>query len=164
MRSRTIIRITFSAALLCLISSWAAAQSLIQLKSVAEVDVVTVDPTGKKQVRRVPAANVVSGQEVIFTTYFENVSSKLAENAVIINPIPENMVYKENSVMGAGTRIAFSIDGGNTYDSPSRLFVIDAAGRKFPMQPRDYTHIRWTFEAPVPPGARGRVSYRAFLK
>ncbi len=164
MRPRTIMLIAIATPLLCLVATWTAAQRLIQLKSVAEVESVTVDKDGKKTVHRVQATNVMTGQEVIFTTYYENVSNEVAENSVIVNPIPANMVYEENSAMGAGTQITFSIDGGNTYDIPSRLFVFDAAGRKFPVQPGDYTHIRWTFEAPLPPGAKGKVSYRAILK
>lgn len=164
MYPRTLMMTAMVMTLLLMPAVRATAQGHIQLKNVAEVEKVTVDAEGKKMIQRLPAAKVLPGQEVIFTTYFENVSREVADNAVIINPIPENMIYRENSAMGAGTIITFSVDGGKTYDVPSKLFVFDAAGRQFPVRAQDYTHIRWIFDAPLPPGAKGKVSFRAILK
>lgn len=150
--------------LVALSASWALAQGHIQLKSAAEVEKEVFNEEGKKVIQRVPAAKVLPGQEVIFTTFYENISKKVVENAVITNPVPEHMIYKENSAQGAGTRITFSVDGGKTYDAPAKLMVVDAAGRQFPARPQDYTHIRWTFESPLRSGAKGEVSFRAILK
>jgi uncharacterized repeat protein (TIGR01451 family) len=140
------------------------AQGRVQLKSVVEVEQEGFNPQGEKIIRRVPAAGVVPGQEVIFTTTYENTGSQDAENAVITNPLPEHMLYQTGSARGAGTLITFSVDGGQTYHSPAKLIIRDAAGREYPARPRDYTHIRWTFEKPLPPGAKGEVSFRAILK
>ncbi len=140
------------------------AQGHIQLRSVAEVDKAVVNEEGKKEVERLPAEKVLPGSEVIFTTYYENTGKEMVENAVITNPVPEHMVYSEGSAQGAGTRIAFSVDNGQSYDIPARLFIFDAAGRKFPARVQDYTHIRWTFDKPLPSGAKGEVSFRAILK
>ena len=150
--------------LVALMATWAYAQGHIQLKSVAQVEKEVFSQEGKKEVRREPAAKVLPGNEVIFTTFYENTSKEVAENAVITNPMPEHMIYTENSAQGKGTRITFSVDGGKTYDVPARLFIFDASGRKFPARPRDYTHIRWTFGEPLPPGAKGEVSFRAILQ
>ena len=151
--------------LVTLTASWACAQQgHIQLKSVAEVEKEVVSQDGKRELQRMPAATVVPGDEIIFTTMYENIGPKRAENAVITNPIPEHMLYQEGSAEGEGTRVAFSVDGGKAYDLPGNLFVFDASGRKFPARTQDYTHIRWTFENPLPSGTKGKVRFRAVLK
>lgn len=149
-----------------LTAAWALAQGKghIQLTSTAEQEKEVFNEEGKKELRRLPAAKVVPGDEIIFTTNYENVSPENAENVVITNPIPKHMTYKAHSAAGAGTRITFSADGGKTYDLPANLFTYDSSGRQFPAQVQDYTHIRWTFEKPLPSGATGEVSFRAILE
>jgi len=144
--------------------SRAQSKDHIQLTSKAEVEQEAFNAEGKKEINRVPAAKVVPGSEVIFTTTYVNTSKEKAEKAVITNPLPEHMVYKENSVQGKGTQITFSIDNGKSFNIPAKLFVFDAAGRKFPARPQDYTHIRWELQTPLQPGAAGEVSFRAILK
>ncbi len=136
----------------------------IQLTSKAQIEKEVFDTEGRKEVKRMPATKVVPGSEVIFTTAYENVSKETAEKAVITNPVPEHMIYSENSARGAGTRITFSIDNGQSFNVPPKLFVVDAAGRKFPARSEDYTHIRWQIRKPLPSGAKGEVSFRAILK
>ncbi len=150
--------------LVALTAVWAHAQGQIQLTSVAEVEVERFNQEGKKEVQRVKATKVLPGNEVIFTTLYENTGKEAAENAVITNPMPEHMIYTQNSARGMGTMITFSVDGGKTYDAPAKLFIFDASGRKFPARPQDYTHIRWSFGDPLPPGAKGEVSFRAILQ
>jgi uncharacterized repeat protein (TIGR01451 family) len=145
-------------------ASWAQSKGHIKLTSVAEVEKEVFNQEGKKVIKRVPASKVLPGSEVIFTTRYENVSKQKAENAVITNPVPEHMLYKQNSAGGTGARVMFSIDNGKSYNIPNQLFIMDAAGRKFPARPKDYTHIRWTFKNPLPSGAKGEVSFRAILK
>lgn len=164
MKARGIWIICLAVLLALPVASWAQSKGHIVLASVAEVENEVFNPEGKKVIERVPAAKVLPGSEVIFTTRYENVSKEKAENAVITNPMPEHMLYKRRSARGAGARVMFSVDNGKSYNIPSQLFVMDAAGRKFPAQPKDYTHIRWTFENPLPSGAKGEVSFRAILK
>lgn len=164
MRTKRVIISAIMAVTVLLTASWAQAQGHIQLKSVAEVEKETLNAAGQKEIQRVPADKVVPGTQVLFTTYYENISKEVAQNTVITNPIPEHMRYTENSAQGAGGRITFSIDGGKTYETPAKLFVVDSAGRKFPARIQDYTHIRWTFENPLPSGAKGAVSFRAILE
>jgi uncharacterized repeat protein (TIGR01451 family) len=148
--------------------TWTQAQAgtkgHIKLTSTAWQEKQVFNQEGKKELKRVPAAKVLPGDEVIFTISYENIGKESAENAQITDPIPEHMVYTQDSVEGADARITFSADGGKTYHIPGKLFVFDAAGRQFPARPQDYTHIRWTFEKPLPPGAKGEVSFRAILK
>ena len=146
------------------IAGWAQPNGHIELISAAEIEKEVFNTEGKKEVKRLPATKVVPGSEVIFTTTYKNVSKEKADQAVITNPVPEYMVYSENSALGTGTEITFSIDNGKSFNIPAKLFVFDAAGRKFPARPKDYTHIRLEIRKPLPSGARGEVSFRAILK
>lgn len=143
-------------------SAWA--QGHIKLTSVAEMEKAVFNQEGQKVIQRIPAARVVPGSEVIFTSHYENTSGETADKAVITDPIPEHMLYKDGSAQGNGSRITFSVDNGKSYNIPGKLFVFDAAGRPYPASPKDYTHIRWTIENPLAPGAKGSVSFRAILK
>jgi uncharacterized repeat protein (TIGR01451 family) len=152
------------AALIGAAAAWAQVEGHINLISRAEVEKEVLGPDGSKQLQRVPAAQVIPGTQVIFTTAYENTSDQVAENAVITNPLPEHMLYMEGTALGAHARITFSVDQGNSFAIPSDLFIMDAAGRKYPALAKDYTHVRWTIERPLPPGAVGEVSFRAVLQ
>lgn len=140
------------------------AQGHIKLTSMAHVEKEVVNEQGKKEFRKVLAEKVIPGTEVIFTTYYENISDEAVENAVITNAVPQHMIFQEGSVRGNGTRVNYSIDGGKSYDAPANLFIFDGSGRKFAARPQDYTHIRWTFDSPLPSGAKGEVSFKAVLR
>jgi uncharacterized repeat protein (TIGR01451 family) len=157
-------RVILTLMLLLIIPAAALAQGSIQLRSVAQVEKKVMNAEGKIEVKRVPAAKVVPGTEVIFSQHYENIGDNTAENALITNPIPGHMVYKAGSASGSGTHITFSVDNGKSYNIPAKLFVFDASGRKYPAGPKDYTHIRWAFENPLPSGAKGTVSFRAILE
>ena len=163
MKART-IWIIWMALVLSAPPAWAQPNGHIQLTSKAEIEKEVFNSEGKKEVKRVPAAKVVPGTVVIFTTTYKNVSEEYAENTIITNPVPAHMIYAENSASGSGTRITFSIDNGQSFNIPAKLFVFDAAGRKFPARPQDYTHIRWEMNHPLPSGTMGEVSFRAILK
>jgi uncharacterized repeat protein (TIGR01451 family) len=164
MKAKSIWIIWLAVLLALPVASWAQSRGHVKLSSVAELEKEVFNQEGKKVIQRVPAAKVLPGSEVIFTTRYENVSKEKAENAVITNPVPEHMLYQQKSAQGAGTQVTFSIDNGKSYNIPNQLFVLDAAGRKFPARPKDYTHIRWAFKNPLPSGAKGEVSFRAILK
>jgi uncharacterized repeat protein (TIGR01451 family) len=135
----------------------------IELKVVAEQELVTVDADGERQVTRVPAAKVVPGDEVIYTVTYENVGEKAAGSVVITNPIPEHMQYKDKSASGTGTAITFSVDGGKAYDTPGNLKVLDENGEEVPAKSSDYTHVRWRLEDPLAAGSQGSVNFKAIL-
>lgn len=136
----------------------------IELKSIAEVEIEDFNAEGQKVVKRVPAAKVVPGSEVIYTNLYTNVGSEAAAKVVITNPIPQHMQYLPASAQGVDTAITFSIDGGQTYDAPDRLMVVQADGTKRQATPTDYTHIRWARQKALDAGKNGQVSFRARLE
>lgn len=146
-------------------TTWAFAQGThIELTTVAEVEKEVLNAAGQKTIQRIPATSILPGETVIFITHYRNTGTKVAENAVITNPIPEHMIFQRGSASGVNTVITYSIDGGKSYHKPEELIVVDKAGRRFPARPQDFTHIRWKFVKSLPPGAAGNVSFRATLR
>ncbi len=91
----------------------------IELKSIAQVEVEDFNAEGQKVLKRIPAAKVVPGNEVIYTNTYTNVGSEAADKVVITNPVPEHMQYLPASAQGTDTAITFSIDGGKPTMRPT---------------------------------------------
>lgn len=144
----------------------AAEKKGVELTSTAEVEIIVKNDKGEKETQRVAAANanVVPGDTVIFTTRYENQGSQPATNVVIKNPLPEHMLYLENSAAGKNTRIEFSSDGGKNFAPANKLKVKEGDGKERAATAADYTHIRWITEGALEKGARGSVSYKAKVK
>lgn len=136
----------------------------LELKSTVEKETVTINDRGEEEVVVTPADTVLPGDTLVLTTRYSNIGEVDADNVVITNPVPGQLVYLEGSARGEGTDITFSVDGGQSYDVPERLVVIGENGRERPAQPADYTHIRWTVKNSIKPGDEGLVSFRAALK
>ena len=163
---RTKIAVLAVACTLLASHAWAQQKGAIEVKTVAEVEIVVKNDKGKDEVKRVDAAKakVPPDGVVFFTTRFTNKGKQPATGVVITNPIPEHMTYVDLSAEGTGSRTEFSIDGGKTYGAAEQLKVTDKDGRVRPALPRDYTHIRWTVSTSLAPGATGMVTYRGRVK
>lgn len=136
-----------------------AATAAIKVTSTAEVEVIK---DGK--VQRSAPDKAIPGTEVIFTNTFENVSGKTASDIVINNLIPANTEYKAGSAFGNDCAIVFSADGGKTFGAAKNLKAKGADGREYIAQPRQYTHIRWTYKGQLASGKSGEVGFRAVIK
>lgn len=154
--------------ILCLLlllatTAMAADKGIIDLTSVAEVEITVTNAQGKPETKRVEAdkANVTPGDAVIFTTHYVNNGTEQASSIVINNPMPENMTYIDGSAEGTATIIVVSADKGKTFGAPGTLKVKDKKGNERPAGPADYTNIRWTLKNPLPPGMKGSVSFKA---
>lgn len=140
----------------------AADPGAIIISSVAEKRIDVVDKDGKMVSTLAQVDTAVPGDEIIYTTTFENISNKPADNIVITNPIPNDTTYL--SANGANTEITFSIDGGNQYDVPDKLIVTTNEGNTRPALPSDYSHLRWIYKGELGVGETRKVSFRAVIK
>lgn len=165
MLKKTLVVIAFLA-LASVYPVYAAEQGQIELTSVAEVDVKAVSPLGVVETKRmdVGKAKVVPGDVVIYTTVYRHIGKDQADKVVINNPVPEHTLYVDKSAEGKGARIEFSADGGKTYAQAKILKTAAKGGKPRPAVAADYTHVRWTLDKPLKPGAKGSVSFRAKLK
>lgn len=141
----------------------AYAADAVEVKSMAEQEVEVLEK-GKKVIKRVPVDKAVPGSEIVYTTTFKNLISKPVGNIAITNPVPNDMVYKSGSALGANTVITFSVDGGKQYATPDKLAVKTPEGKTRPALASDYTHIRWTYKGELGVGKSGEVSFRAVIK
>lgn len=163
-----IVNLLLTASLLALLGSFSsgamAAEGAIKVTSIAQTEVEVTDKKGKKTLQRTPVAKAVPGTEVIYTTTFENTSSKPAGNISINNPIPNDTEYKAGSAFGKNCEILFSADGGKTFGHAEELKIKDAAGKDRVALPREYTHIRWNYKTQLAPGKSGEVGFRTVIK
>jgi uncharacterized repeat protein (TIGR01451 family) len=134
----------------------------INITSIAEKETIVVDKDGKTQSRRTRVDTALPGDEIIYTTTFENISNSPAGNIVISNTIPNDTTYL--GANGANTEVTFSIDDGNQYAAPEKLIVTSSKGYTRPAIPADYTHLRWVYEGELGVGETSEVSFRAIIK
>ena len=138
----------------------AADKGCVELKTSAETEREVIEQ-GQKVKRLVPAGKVVPGDEIVWTITATNVCKAPTDNVVIANPVPEHMTYVSGSANGAGTDIAYSLDG--------KQYAADLTVRADDGTPRaaradEYRAIRWTYKNAFAPGATAFVRYRALVK
>ena len=141
-----------------------AANADVVLEAAALSEVTTTNEAGQEVTTLMPAGKVVPGDEVIYTITYANSGTEPAADVVITNPIPDHMVFTEVEASPSGASVSVSADGGSNYGTPRNLTVTDAMGQTRPATAADYTHVRWTFEESLDPGAEGSVSFRAQLQ
>jgi uncharacterized repeat protein (TIGR01451 family) len=141
-----------------------AADSAISLKSIAQVEVEVIDKDGKKTLQRTPVGKAVPASEVIYTTTFQNLIDKAVGNIVINNPIPNDSDYKAGSAFGRDCEILFSADAGKIFAKAENLKVKGVDGKERMALPREYTHIRWTYQGQLMAGKSGEVGFRTVIK
>jgi uncharacterized repeat protein (TIGR01451 family) len=134
------------------------------LKSIAQVETEVIDKDGKKALQRTPVQKAVPASEVIYTTTFQNIIDKAVGNIVINNPIPNDSEYKAGSAFGRDCEILFSADGGKIFAKAENLKVKGADGKERAALPREYTHIRWTYQGQLMAGKSGDVGFRTVIK
>ena len=107
------------------------------------------------------AQRVVPGDVLIYTVELRNAGRYAAEAALVVQPIPNHMMYLADSAVGPGVDVDYSIDGGHTFDTPENLKFPGAAVRA---KAADYTHIRWRLRNRLKPNSVAYVRFRAQVK
>ena len=125
---------------------------------------MTVAKDGTKHTDIVPADHVLPGTEVIWNINYEIIGTATRDDAVITDPVPQNMEYVAGSAAGDKADIMFSVDGGKTWGTPEKLQVKNADGTLRDALPKDYTNIRWILKGKLAPGAKGTVTFHAILQ
>jgi uncharacterized repeat protein (TIGR01451 family) len=164
-RNRQLLTTALAAVLLWVssMSAQAQEQGYLNVKTVVQKEVVTVNDKGEPEAHLVPAETVVPGENIVITTTFTNIGDKPAENVVITNPIAESLIYVEGSAFGPGTIVQFSVDGGKTFADRESLTVIED-GVERPANANDFTHIRWVMQQDLAAGAQGVARFSAVLE
>ena len=112
----------------------------------------------------VQAEDLSPGDALVVTVTFLNTTQHALDGVRITQPIPPSMRYLEGSGVGPGSQVLYSVDGGATYGQPNELGVVAADGVRRAATAADYTHVRWLIKAPLAPGARAFVRFRATVR
>ena len=141
----------------------AFAQGQLNFQNIAQVEVEIRDEnTGAVTTELRDADLVKPGEVVVFTSVFTNISEETAEEILVNNPVPENMVYIAFSARGESTVVNYSVDGTN-FGSPDNLTVVGEDGAERTARPEEYKEIQWVFDGELSPGESGEVSFKARL-
>lgn len=136
----------------------AAGQLALEGAVYQEVEVTS--PDGEVSVKRVAAAKVVPGGEVIYEISYANTGDEPVTKVAIDNPVPPQLTFVDAE---GAPPTAVSVDAGKTYGDLGALVVTDADGEARPAQPADVTHLRWVL-GEVLPGGEGKVAFKARVK
>jgi uncharacterized repeat protein (TIGR01451 family) len=164
MNKTVCISLSLLLSLLLLAPRVQAADGAIRLKNEVFKEVEVTNAKGVKEHKLVEPGRALPKDEMVYITTFSNTGAQPATNIEIINPVPNNSLYKDGSAFGAGTQIMFSVDGGKNYGQPQALRVRGADGQMQPAAAKDYTHIRWIYTNELKPGQESNVMFRTILQ
>lgn len=158
----------FIAALLLFFPGGLQAQpgAKLDLKTTVERE-VKVMKKGQATVARVAADQTTPGEILVYTIVYSNAGGSAMTKAVIVNPIPQGVVLKPESVEGQDAEVSCSIDNGRSYQPPPIMVRTKKADGSETVEPAPadrYTQVKWVITKPVMPGQSGQVSFKATVK
>jgi uncharacterized repeat protein (TIGR01451 family) len=131
------------------------------LELAGDVKLVKAETDGEGNVTQtlVDPATVVPGDQLIFSTRFNNPTDQTIANFVLTNPLPSAVMLSPM----ADPALDVSIDGGQTWGRLSELMIEAEGAVMRPATHRDVTHIRWKLDA-VAPQESGTLEYPAIVR
>lgn len=138
------------------------ADAPLSIKTTAEL-VKTTITNGKVRIELTLADRLVGGDEVIYTLEVRNGGTVGVDHYAFTSPIPQHMRYVPNSAVAPGAEIRYSVDGGQSFDTPENLTVHGADGKERPAAAEDYTHIRWVLRNRLKAGSMTLARFRAVV-
>ncbi|HEX6036958.1 hypothetical protein [Longimicrobium sp.] len=96
------------------------------------------------------------GDLVRYRLVFTNVTPGAVRGVTLANPLAPGMRFVGGSARADRTdaRLEYSADGGRTFSAqPMEEVVVDGQRVRRPVAPERYTHVRWTVDGNVAPGA-----------
>lgn len=153
-------------AVFSLLSSVVTAQDISQVETelIAEVRVEIQSGPHRGLVRFLPATVLSQGEVVYYTVKIKNPTAVYMRDVSVNQRIPLNTTYVPDSASGPGAIVEFSVDGGLTYAAKRELTRMGPDGKTIPIDPDEYTHIRWRLRNPLAPGAVALARFRAVFQ
>ncbi len=140
-----------------------ASSAAIALTAIAEVE-TRVSFNGREATKLIPADRVVPGDEIFYTLEIRNTGSATVRAPSVVYPVPDHTRYVDDTAIGPGAEVSYSVDGGRTFDRPENLKVAGPAGAPRPADAADYTHIRWQFKHGLKGKSVAFARFRAVVK
>ena len=123
-----------------------------------------VQHEGRASTKLIPADRAVPGDRVLYTLEVRNVGPATRKSPIIVHPVPEHMRYLDDTAVGPGAEVTYSVDGGHSFDRATNLRVPLPAGNSRHAVGADYTHIRWQLRNPLEVNSVAFVRFRAVVK
>ncbi len=137
-------------------------QAEVLLSSASVERVVSMEyEDGSTETEYVPVEAVEPGEELAYVVSFRNDGAVEEDSVVMTIPVPDDMIYVEDSVIADDAAVDFSIDGGKSFAPREGLLVEDGDYIR-EASAADITHVRWTF-ARMTPGEEGMLAFHAIL-
>lgn len=136
----------------------------ITLKAIAEVETRVARGDGRSMTKLLPADRVVPGDEVIYTVEIRNTAATALPGPCVDYPVPEHMRYLDDSAVGPGAEVSYSVDGGRSFDRAENLRVPGPGGALRAATGADYTHIRWQLKNMLKGNSVAFARFRAIVK
>jgi len=162
-------------ALLCLIAlgTLAASPGLAQVSGAPQALVVAADNLMAGDSLHLAAASrghdpkaLMAGDVVRYRLTFTNITTHPVKSVMFDNPLPTGLRYQDGTAAVDRDLVAiqYSIDGGKTY-SAKPMIEVEVEGKRVPRAApaETYTHIRWSVQGSVLPGAAVHAEFRAQL-
>jgi uncharacterized repeat protein (TIGR01451 family) len=140
------------------------ARGALELSTAVEKIIETHSVDGVAKTELVAVTDVGSGDALVYTVSFTNVSGRVADHVRITSPVPPEVRYVADSAFAPGSDVLYSIDGGRSYGAPNELTVAGDDGTRRSAAADDYTNIRWIMKAPLDIGVRGFARFRAVVR
>ncbi len=109
---------------------------------------------------------LLPGDVVEYRLVFTNLNATPVRSIELKDPIPSGLRYVIASAKTDrdDTLIEYSIDGGATFSAQPMIEVmVDGKPQQRPAPVQRYTHVRWTVQGWVQPGAQVTAEFRARL-
>ena len=156
-----VLSTSFSFLAACAVAGLPAHADVLLSSASVERVVLMEYEDGSTETEYVPAEAVEPGQELAYVVSFRNDGAEEEDSVVMTIPVPDDMVYVDDSVIADNAAVDFSIDGGESFGPRDSLLVED--GEMVRMASADeITHVRWTF-ARMTPGEEGLLAFHAIL-
>lgn len=102
------------------------------------------------------------GDVLRYTLSFANSTERPLGNVQLSNPLPSGLELVAGTVRASrgDAQADYSADGGKTFSQqPTTEVVVDGKTVRRPVPPAQYTHVRWTVNGAVAPGATVTAEY-----
>jgi uncharacterized repeat protein (TIGR01451 family) len=109
---------------------------------------------------------LMPGDVVRYRLKFTNVTTHAVKSVVFDNPLPAGLRYQAGTAAADRNQVSiqYSIDGGKSYSAQPMIEVeVDGKRVQRPAPAEMYTHIRWSVQGSVLPGAVVHAEFRAQL-
>ena len=138
--------------------------SALTAEQTVEKEIVVRNADGSETLKRTSAELVTPGENIVYSLNYFNDDAQPADGIVLVMPVPAEVKYIEGSADLPAAITAYSADGGKTFTPRSEVRIKNEDGTLRTASAEDITHVRWSVQQAVAPGASGSLSFKGQLK